>query len=56
VRADLAWMSLLKRPCGMAGVTLVEAFHELLYNGGEACVSISRGARNGPHQTTSQYG
>ena len=32
---NLAWTSYLNRPCGMAGVTLVKAFHELPCNGGK---------------------
>src|SRR5580693_6851466 len=32
---NLAWMSYLNRPCGMTGVTLVDASRELLYTGGK---------------------
>src|SRR6185437_16116983 len=43
---NLAWMSYLKGPYGMAAVTLVEAFHEVLRTGGKH-VSASAAARRG---------
>jgi hypothetical protein len=41
---------------GMTGVTLMEAFTDLLNGGGKTCVSISRGAPNGRHLITWQHG
>jgi hypothetical protein len=54
VRGEPSVVAISQTSCGMASVTLV--VHELRCNGGRACVSISRGARNGPHRTTSQHG
>jgi hypothetical protein len=56
---NLAWMSYLKRPCGMAGVTPAEASRELLYNGGKhvsASAAVPGMARTGPPRSADSSG
>jgi len=53
--ANLAWISYLNRPCGMAGVTLVEASRELPCNGEKhvsASAAVPGMARTGPPRST----
>jgi hypothetical protein len=53
--ANLAWMSYLNRPCGIAGVTLVEASRELPCNGEKhvsASATVPGMARIGPPRST----